>query len=280
MLKHSSLHNRYGILSANTLLPLSLTILATCSTHPLATDCTSTTAARLIFSIRPDIVVLWPYLVQRVTDNYRNTDMASSASAFQSSMLEQKQSAFFKLPAELRNRIYEMAFECELGTIDLATTFRPGGTPLELGSAAPPSSALMRSCQTTCRESRGIFMSACEAYWNKDFVVDLSGRLFSSSGAYIKHIPDSYLVRVSRIVLLCTYLGTEMRVLRTWSDGAWEAEISAGKSYGVDESALIDVFRGIVLEQEPQSFSKTPFDGFTFILELLKQEQYRWGLES
>lgn len=105
-----------------------------------------------------------------------NTDMASSAFASQSSALEQQQSVLFKLPPELRNRIYEMVFDCELDSINLAATFDPVVVinrkhaefirPLKRSAAAPPSTALLRSCQKLYYESVVIFKTALRAYWH------------------------------------------------------------------------------------------------------------------
>lgn len=75
---------------------------------------------------------------------------------------DQQQSPLFRLPPELRNRVYEMAFEDEAESIDVTQV-----------CARKPSSALIRSCRRMHAESNGIFKAAFQDFWQKDFVIDL-----------------------------------------------------------------------------------------------------------
>lgn len=99
----------------------------------------------------------------------------------------------WKLPGELRNRIYELVVENDSDTIDITEAFP--ATPLKSVatyencplrrsasaspvlaaslSSAPPSAALMLTCQRLHEEMKGIFADAYQRYWEKSFVVDL-----------------------------------------------------------------------------------------------------------
>jgi hypothetical protein len=84
---------------------------------------------------------------------------------------EQLDSFFFKLPGELRNRIYELVFEHDNEPVNIVDAFYP--SLKVLSNAAPPSSALMRACRRLCSECMGFHAVAYRDYWRKDFVIDL-----------------------------------------------------------------------------------------------------------
>lgn len=146
----------------------------------------------------------------------------------------------FKLPAELRDYIYELVYEdSSEEAIDVTDAF-PGveieadsrdeldgdyipcrssifspakcpmrgvasavearSTPL---SSAPPSSALLRTCQRLHMETRNFFPQAYTLYWQKTFIIDLEKTPDS-----LKHVcrfptlpMDSFLVRWPRTSL-------------------------------------------------------------------------------
>lgn len=90
----------------------------------------------------------------------------------------------FKLPAELRNLVYELVFEVSsANTIRVTDAFSPSGhnatdtiTSARKASAAPPSAALIRSCQHIYSESKGIFVAqkhTHKKYWMKEFAIGL-----------------------------------------------------------------------------------------------------------
>lgn len=162
--------------------------------------------------------------------------MDSSALVVRSPTLEQKQSIFFKLPPEMRNRIYEMAFDCEVDSIDLAATFDLGMTSVHnrdhlvasrtRSAAAPPSTALLRSCQKLHYESVGIFKASLQAYWHKDFVFILQGRERNATSNKICSIPNKYLARIRRFVFVVEHDAMRMVITLTWSAEIWHAQIS------------------------------------------------------
>lgn len=91
----------------------------------------------------------------------------------------------FQLPGELRNRIYWFVFEVSsASTIRVTDAFSPSGhnitdaiTLARKASAAPPSAALIRSCQRIYNESKGIFDAlkhTHKMYWEKEFAIGLS----------------------------------------------------------------------------------------------------------
>lgn len=113
----------------------------------------------------------------------------------------QQQSPFFnKLPVELRNRIYKMAFEDHFNAVKLVCIWRgqhayirdivlcPGP-----GAPAPPSSAFVRSCQRIHNEAVAIFTAAAEAYWDseKEFIV--------APGTWWKREPEGLHIPLKRI---------------------------------------------------------------------------------
>jgi hypothetical protein len=79
----------------------------------------------------------------------------------------QQQSPIFKLPPELRNRIYEMVYEQGLD---------PEGVNADEALTRKPSSALMRSCQTAHAESQGLFNAAFQRFWREGLVFNLRDR--------------------------------------------------------------------------------------------------------
>lgn len=67
----------------------------------------------------------------------------------------QQQGPIFKLPPELRNRVYEMVYEKGLD---------PEGVNTDEVLTRKPSSAFMRSCQTAHTESQGLFNAAFQRF--------------------------------------------------------------------------------------------------------------------
>ena len=109
---------------------------------------------------------------------------------------EQLNSLFFKLPSELRNRIYGLVFEHDDKPVNVEDAFSPSSEILS--SAAPPSSALLCACRKLHHESKGFHTVAYRNYWRKDFVVDL--RRVDALRQYIEHVPtawiDAYIMKV------------------------------------------------------------------------------------
>lgn len=93
---------------------------------------------------------------------------------------ESPDSPLFRLPGELRNRIYEFVFENGSDTIDVAAGFFPTddsdttdtADQLRRATAAPPSTVLMRTCQKINEESKLIFAAAYTHYWEKQFTIE------------------------------------------------------------------------------------------------------------
>lgn len=147
-------------------------------------------------------------------------------------MHEQQQSVFFKLPPELRNRIYEMAFESRDGPVDLVAFFPPNATFIidqnarlpDLDAVAPPSSAVLQSCQQICLESKGIFETALESYRTKEFIADIRGRKLDA--ADINSIPDGLLGQVGGFTFLVKRRSTSAKVSCSWSEQGWHVKVT------------------------------------------------------
>lgn len=149
-------------------------------------------------------------------------------------MHPQEKSRLFKLPPELRNRIYEPASSNEVESIDLASAFaheRDEDPYSDLAVAVPPSSTLMRSCQKIWQESKGIFATLFQAYWDKEFVVNMCEDPLELK-IYIRHIPNAYLSRINNFKFLLVGPvspdGYEEKIEMRWAwDGRWTTEVVA-----------------------------------------------------
>lgn len=93
---------------------------------------------------------------------------------------ERPEAPFLQLPGELRNYIYELAFENGSDTVDIADAFlrpvRANMSPamnLRRATAAPPSSALLRCCRKIHSECKDTFGEATRRYWKKVFTLDM-----------------------------------------------------------------------------------------------------------
>lgn len=89
-----------------------------------------------------------------------------------------------RLPAELRNNIYELVFKNinrnSNRNIDVAEAFFPtegseidAATRARKADVAPPSSALLRCSRQFHDEGKGIFAAAYQRYWRKTFTIRL-----------------------------------------------------------------------------------------------------------
>lgn len=89
-----------------------------------------------------------------------------------------------RLPAELRNNIYELVFKNinrnSNRNIDVAEAFFPtegsesnASTRARKNDVAPPSSALLRCSRQFHDEGKGIFAAAYRRYWRKTFTIKL-----------------------------------------------------------------------------------------------------------
>lgn len=124
--------------------------------------------------------------------------MASNNLATMTMKDQSPNSPLFKLPGELRNRIYELVFENSSDTINTVEAFFPSKasesdtvTQLRKASAAPPSVALLCSCQKIYGESKGIFAKAVRHYWKKEFTVTLDE--IEPLKRFFDYVPKDYI---------------------------------------------------------------------------------------
>lgn len=161
-------------------------------------------------------------------------------------------SPFFKLPPELRNRVYEFVFNITSEeTIRVTDAFSPPdpsrpNAATSLHESAPPSIALICCCQTIHEESKGLFTEASKRYWKKEFVLELE---------QIRHIPvfkcliDSIPARkMHKLVVVANHerqgvQGTQRFALRRDRNGHWHREW-VGPNWGFDASRHFDFWRG------------------------------------
>lgn len=136
----------------------------------------------------------------------------------------------FRLPPELRNRIYELVFEVSSASIIRVTdTFSPSGhdatdaiTSARKAAAAPPSAALVRSCQRIHGESKVFFDEASKRYWKNEFLfelpIDLPHHL--TFERFIKPAPTQRIENLSVMVSSEDGITTKVRLHRrgtAWS---------------------------------------------------------------
>lgn len=84
-----------------------------------------------------------------IANTHSSTAKLIDTSKLKAPMHEQHQCVFFKVPPELRNRIYKITFENELDSIDLLSVFAHDYLHLHHshGCASLPQCALLKSCQ-------------------------------------------------------------------------------------------------------------------------------------
>lgn len=106
----------------------------------------------------------------------------------------------------------------------------------DLDAAALPSTALLRSCQRLHLESKGLFITASKAYWQKEFVINLRDN--HSDAPYILNMPDQYLARIRKLTFLVRHSGFPVKASWTWSLHSWNVQI-------FDQSPNQDTFDAI-----------------------------------
>jgi hypothetical protein len=93
-------------------------------------------------------------------------------------MDEQKECPLFRLPAELRNKIYGYTL-CQKEPQQKTTTRLPTESPLEVidlnnALALRPSNELLSTCRYIHAEAHGIFIAEQRAFWaDNNFLIDL-----------------------------------------------------------------------------------------------------------
>lgn len=162
---------------------------------------------------------------------------------------QQQSPLFSKLPPELRNRIYGLVLESEPANIDFTMILnrnfssrdfccsdpyhtRPHESqrlPLALEEFAPPSSALMRSCQKTYNEAVGMF----NTYWYKDFIITLQlarepdvDFLFEM----LSRLPGRYISRIRNFTFLLQGQALSIFMTLKWSGQGWDLKLSKQSS--------------------------------------------------
>lgn len=159
------------------------------------------------------------------------------------SINNQQHSRLFRLPAELRNQIYEMVFESDedkdetieiLDAFTLAKRFRSDDPASDVRySLPPPSSALLRSCQRMYSEAKDVnlFAPAWECYWRNDFVIDFDKNSFEDAyPGYVKFVSLPRLQRCTIIVRENSSTEKPYTVsvaMRRREDGIWLAAFKA-----------------------------------------------------
>lgn len=137
--------------------------------------------------------------------------------------LESPDSPFFRLPGELRNRIYELVFAYDGEPVNVEDAFLPSGGLCS--KARPPSSALMRSCRKLYHESKDYFPVAYRNYWRKDFVIDL--RKIDALREYIESVPTAW-IDTYIITLDTSHDYDSTRVVISRDGGQWHAKVRSG----------------------------------------------------
>lgn len=132
--------------------------------------------------------------------------------------LESPDSPFFKLPGELRNRIYELVFAHDNEPVNVEDAFSPSSNVL--ADAAPPSLALLRTCRKLYHESKGYFSVPYRNYWRKEFVIDL--RRVDALREYIEFVPTDWID--TYIMILDTGRDDLAEVTITRESGRWRVK--------------------------------------------------------
>ena len=139
----------------------------------------------------------------------------------------QSDSPLFKLPGELRNRIYDLVFEHDNEAVSIRDAFSPLGK--RHPNAAPPSSALLRACRKLHHESKVFHAVAYRNYWRKSFVIDL--REVDALRGYIMFVPtlwiDNYIMKVKNKHT------NDTEVLLSRSGGHWHAKAKSAHPYNL-----------------------------------------------
>lgn len=145
----------------------------------------------------------------------------------------QQKSPFFKLPPELRNRIYSLAFS--------SPTNKDGS--IDLKHAYPPPKDILMTCQRIYNECRGIQKTAYREYSDRVFVIDVKGReSLNRPPGFLCRRFLSQITNIRALQLFAVYDARTPKVVyvgcfnvdlsRTRSSlVAWEATVSIQGSY-------------------------------------------------
>lgn len=155
----------------------------------------------------------------------------------------QQNSRLFALPAELRNQIYGMVFECDedkdetieiIDAFTLAKKFRSDDSASDVRySLPPPSSALLGSCQRVYFEAKNmnLFAPAWECYWRKNCVIDFDKNSFEDAyPGYVKFVAPPGLQKCTVIIRKTSSTKKPYTVsvaMRRREDGKWLAAFEA-----------------------------------------------------
>lgn len=142
-----------------------------------------------------------------------------------------------RLPAELRNGIYELAFE----------TRRKDGNPTNLRRPKPPSKALLLSCRQVHQEARGLYLEAYKRYWEEGpfefaFTYSLRKKMLRKRhldrlGGNLEHIKDMR-VRI-HLSPVCTVRWTLADARGIWKfERLWTPEEAPNRSSVTEYIAL------------------------------------------
>ncbi|KAK5121166.1 hypothetical protein LTR85_005650 [Meristemomyces frigidus] len=113
-------------------------------------------------------------------------------------------------PAELRNRIYELAFTTDIDT----------GVGIALGTAAGPSKALVITCRQIYSEARTLHEQASRQYWkHSTFVLDQRPRICARSK--IQALGVENVNAITSLILLARGPGGSLALHRPMGDGRW-----------------------------------------------------------
>lgn len=136
------------------------------------------------------------------------------------SIHQQAQSPLFRLPAELRVDIYELAFTVKIKT-RTSKTRKPKVELVKAGTKMPPSS-LLRTCKAINFEARDSFQNQSQVYWEKTVftienlqdvnLVSTLGRLSATNFANIRCIRITIRDFLSVVVMDITNEGGDWRL--------------------------------------------------------------------
>lgn len=152
---------------------------------------------------------------------------------------EQKDCPLFRLPPELRNKIYEYALS-ESQPVKKTTTRLPIADPIEVldwddAQDLRPSNALLATCRIIHAEARGIFVTAQRAFWaSNNFLIVLKSDWEGATEAptepnvTITNLRPEYFSLMPRVVVAvreCEYLD-EFHLVKLGEHGkfAWDYE--------------------------------------------------------
>lgn len=150
----------------------------------------------------------------------------------------------FRLPGELRNRIYELVFEISSeDTILIADAFSPPNQSdtdaarlLPRPSSAPPPTALIRSCQHIHGESKVFFDEASERYWKQEFSIELPKPTphHLTFESFIEPVPTQRIENLS--VMVSSLDGTTTKVGLCRGEKGWDIRHPTHRTLQSDSS--------------------------------------------